>query len=554
MNLGAGFQIGKSALMAGQSAMNIAGNNMANAMTPGYRRQRAGMIPISGAPQLGIGRLGAGVRVSGLTRAIDMALLARLRHAGADEAGLVTSQTRLATIEELLASAGEGGIAGSVEAFLGAWGKISEAPADPALRGVIVQQGVGLASQLRDLRQRLVLERNEIDSSLQDGVNHANQLLTQIAELTGQIQAAEAAGGAAPSLRDTRDQLVDQLSTLIDLTVVDRPDGSLDLLVGSTPIMLSGASLGVGLTQTSAGTGLATLVDQAPISAGGSLGALIGRRADGVQAMIARTDRLSRELINAVNRIHVEGRGLHGRQSATSFIGVDDPTVPLSQLVLAAPVTAGTIRIQYGPIGSENPSVIEIQVDPANDSLQQIANLINAAGGAPSAVVNAQNQLVISVPPGTEFSILEDQTGLFTAIQLGGFFTGGSATDISVAQELIDDPLLLSVALAENDGAVAKSMAGLAEVSITGLGATLGNWWRLGESTLAARVASITNGADAATIVRLGLESQQQAISGVSIDEEAMNLIAAQTQYEAAARYVAALQQSLDTLLAMAAR
>lgn len=554
MNLGAGFQIGKSALMAGQNAMNLAGNNMANAATPGYRRQRAGLIPASNTASLGLGQRGAGVRVGGLTRSIDMALLARLRHARADEAGLVTSQQRLSTIEDMLSSVGEGGVAGTVESFLASWGKVSESPNDPAIRSVIVQQGVGLADQLKDLRQRLVLERDEIDRSIQDGVNRANDLLTQIEDLSGQIKAAESGGSAAPSLRDARDLLVDELSTLIDLAVVDRPDGTLDLLVGSTPIMLSGESLGISIGQRATGPGLATIVDEAPLTAGGSIGALLGRRADGVEAMIARTDRLARELINTVNRIHVAGRGLHGRQSMTSFLGVADSTLPIAQLSLVAPVTAGVIRIQYGAVGSENPSVISIQVNPGTDSLQQVAAAINAAGGLPNASVNGQNQLVIDVPPGSEFSILEDQTGLFTAIQLGGFFTGASASSISVAQELVDDPQLLSVALGEDDASVAKAMGALVDTNITGLNSSLGDWWRLGESAHAARVSSISDGADASMIVRLGLESQEQAISGVNIDEEAMNLVAAQTQYEAAARYVSAMQQALDALLAMAAR
>lgn len=554
MNMGAGLQIGKSALMAGQGAMNIAGNNMANSMTAGYRRQRAGLIPISGAPQLGSGHYGGGVRVGGLTRAIDMALLARLRHARADEANLVTSQQRLGMVEDLLASSGEAGVASAVEAFLGAWSGIAESPGDPAIRGVVVQQGVGLANQLQALRTQLVLERDEIDRSLQDGLDRVNDLLTQISDLTDSIQAAESAGGAAPSLRDARDQLVDELAALLDVTAVDRPDGSLDLLVGSTPIMLSGASLGVTFSHVSSGTALVTQVDGAPLVAGGSLGALIGRRSDGVQAMIARLDGLAQALINTVNRIHVEGRGLHGRQSATSFLPVDDATIPLTQVPLISPVTAGVIRIQVGAIGSENPSVVEIQVNPATDSLQQIAAAINAATGGLTASVNGQNQLVVTAPPGSEFSVLKDETGIFTAIQFGAFFNGTSAGEITVAQELIDDPLLLSVALGEDDAAVSNAIAKLATTVVDGLGLSLGDWWRLGESTLSARIKALSDSADGATIVRLGLESQEQAISGVSVDEEAMNLIAAQTQYEAAARYVSALQQSLDTLLAMAAR
>lgn len=555
MNLGAGFQIGRSGLAAAQNIMSIAGNNMSNAATPGYRRQRLGMVPLSGVSMIGVGTPGQGVRVSGLMRAVDMALLARLRHARADEAGLATSNLRLGTVEDLLASAGEGGVGGAVETFLRTWSDLAESPDDPAMRGVIVQHGVGLAGQIQTLRHQLVLERDEIDRSLQDGVNRANELLTSIESLTNQIREAESTGGAAPALRDTRDAVIDELSTLLDLVVVDRPDGSLDLLVGSTPIMLSGDSLGITIGQLPTGTSLLTVEDHAPLLAGGSLGALLGRRQDGVQAMIVRLDQFGRELINAVNRIHIEGHGLTGRQSLTSFIGVDDPAAPIATLPgLAAPVTAGLIQIQVGQVGSENPVVIQIAVDPTTDSLADVAAAIDAAGTVPTAFVDASGHLVIEVPPGWEVSVLEDEPGLFTAIQLGGFFTGFGASDIAVAQELVDDPQLLSAAHGEDASAVAVAMAGLVDAVIPAFDTTLGNWWRIGESELAARVRSTADGVEASTMVRLGLESQEQAISGVSVDEEAMNLIVAQTQYEAAARYVSALQQSIDALLAMITR
>ncbi|MBM4113796.1 MAG: flagellar hook-associated protein FlgK, partial [Phycisphaerae bacterium] len=346
MNLPSAFQIGRSALIAGQHSMTVAGNNMANAATPGYRRQRLGMVGISGPPYHGVGQIGNGVRTTGLTRAIDMALLARLRHSRADEAMLDASQRVLVGVEGSLASAGEKGLAGAVEDFLSQWSALAVSPSDPAMRGVIVEHGVGLAAQVRQLRARLLEQRSEVDRSLQDGVNRVNQLLAEIESLSDDIRAAESAGGSNPTLRDQRDRLVDELATLMGVTVVDRSDGTLDLLVGSTPIMLQGASMGVSLSITNSGAAFAVTLDGAPLAPGGSLGALVLRRADGVEQMISRLDAFALQLIDAVNRVHVEGQGLHGRTTLTSFLGVNDPTIPLSQNGLHAPVTAGTISFK----------------------------------------------------------------------------------------------------------------------------------------------------------------------------------------------------------------
>lgn len=554
MNFPSAFQIGRSALAAGQNAMNVAGHNMANAATAGYRRQRIGMSAVAGPALLGIGQIGNGVRTTGLTRAIDMALLARLRHSRGDEALLDVSRQVLGGVEGTLAAVGEKGLAGAVEAFLSQWGELASSPTDPAMRGVIVEHGVGLARQVRQLRDRLIGQRDEIDRSLQDGVIRVNELLGRIESLSDDIRAAESAGGANPSLRDQRDLLVDELATLMDVTVVDRSDGTLDLLVGSTPVMLQGSSMGVSLGITQAGATFSVTQDGAPLSPGGALGALAARRADGVESMISRLDAYALQLINAVNNIHVEGRGLAGRSSITSFVGVADPAIPLAQNPLQYPVTAGMLRFEVRPVGSDDPLVVEVAIDPAVDSLSQVAAAINAAAGIFTTAVDAQNRLVVSVPPGTEFSVLEDETGLFTAIQFGAFFTGSDAADIAVDQVLIDDPTLLSVSLDEDAAAVPNRMTALVGASIPAFGTTLGDWWRLQESELSSRTRAAADGADSAAIVRQGLEEQERQVSGVSIDEETMNLIAAQTQYEAAARFVSTLEEMLQTLLGMAAR
>ncbi|MBB48862.1 MAG: flagellar hook protein, partial [Phycisphaerae bacterium] len=87
MSLNGALQVGQSAIIASQAALSVAGNNMANAATPGYHRQRIGILP--GSPE-SIGRgqfIGTGVQVGSITRQIDVALQARLRSAIGEQAG-----------------------------------------------------------------------------------------------------------------------------------------------------------------------------------------------------------------------------------------------------------------------------------------------------------------------------------------------------------------------------------------------------------------------------------------------------------------------------------
>ena len=64
------FSIGISGLEAAQRAFEIIGNNVANAATDGYHRQRIELRPAY-SPQVGALLLGGGVDVVGITRLID---------------------------------------------------------------------------------------------------------------------------------------------------------------------------------------------------------------------------------------------------------------------------------------------------------------------------------------------------------------------------------------------------------------------------------------------------------------------------------------------------
>ncbi len=51
--------------------------------------------------------------------------------------------------------------------------------------------------------------------------------------------------------------------------------------------------------------------------------------------------------------------------------------------------------------------------------------------------------------------------------------------------------------------------------------------------------------------MRASLDAQIQSVSGVSLDEESINLLQVQRQFQAAARFIAVIDETLQTLLAM---
>ena len=68
---------------------------------------------------------------------------------------------------------------------------------------------------------------------------------------------------------------------------------------------------------------------------------------------------------------------------------------------------------------------------------------------------------------------------------------------------------------------------------------------------LGVRTDAAKNAADAAATVTQGLDAQRSAVSGVSVDEESVNLLTFQRQYQGAARFISVVDQMTQTLISL---
>jgi len=110
MSLFGSIQIANNALFAAQVGLQVTGNNIANANTPGYIRQRVALTP---APTQLVGDLplGLGVRVQGILQETDRFLSERVRGAISD---LSNSETQEKAHLQLEALIGEKGVSTSL--------------------------------------------------------------------------------------------------------------------------------------------------------------------------------------------------------------------------------------------------------------------------------------------------------------------------------------------------------------------------------------------------------------------------------------------------------
>ncbi|MEZ0264135.1 MAG: flagellar hook-associated protein FlgK [Phycisphaerae bacterium] len=566
MSLLGALQVGKSALAVSQAGLQVTGNNIANAGNADYTRQ-VGQTAPSKDQQFRPGMfIGTGVDLTGIRRQIDEALNARLRVSVSDNEAADTNQQWLGRIEALFNELGDEDLSTQMSAFFNSWSNLANKPQDVGLRQVVLQTGQSVADRLQSLRKGLSGLKSDVGDRLRALAVDADQLAGQIADLNGQIVNAEggSAKGGANGLRDRRDALVKQLGQLVNVNTTE-DKGVMNVYVGSEPLVIGTMNLGVKVKETTDEQGR-PIVDVAfknnngnmPVTAG-QIGALVNVRKQ-VDATIEKTDGIAANLIFELNKIHAAGQGLDGFTSVTGTNAADDPTVALnstkSGLDFQAKNGSFVVHVKQKGSGLTTSTLVQVDLDGANGNdttLNSLAASIDGVGGV-TASVNAGKLVVTTDSPDVEVSFSQDTSGALAALGVNNFFTGSSALDISVSQTLKASPTLLAASKNGNkgDNQTALAIAALESGRLAGLGGvSLKESYQGMVNGVSVAAATAKNNAEATRAVKETLETQRESLSGVSLDEEAVNLMRQQRAFQAASRLISAVDEMMRTLMSM---
>lgn len=582
MSLSTALQIGRSALSASQLAIQVTGNNVANAATPGYSRQVLTLGPTQEG-RYGGSLVGRGVDVLGVRRQVDNALQQRLWSSISRESRDSSDLSLLATVEtSLRALDANNSLPARLNNFFSTWSNLADQPSVAGNRSLVVQSGRQAAAYMRDLRTSLTSQRDQIDQTLTSNVNRANDLLGQVAALNTQIVVAEGGQGNAGSLRDQRDSIVTELAQYMDITPIEQSNGNLDLLVGSTPVVLAGSSRGVELRiRTVNGVTESAVVSKdnkevIPITSG-QVGSLLAQRTELVGDTIARLDEVATALIARVNRLHSQSSpsapqsaftGTRSIRTSDQALAMNDPlNQSFANLPAALRPTSGSfvVTLRNAATGSSQSTTINVDLDgitsaftpgTTNDTtLTSLTGSIDAIGNL-TASVNASGQLQLTADTGYDITLSDDTSGALANLGVNTFFTGSTAEDIAVRAELSQDPNLLATGRTVNGepsaNAGALAISQLKSQTIPELGnITFNDSWDQAVQSIAVRTSAARTNAGAGKIVRENLDAQRSSLVGVSLDEEAINLLNSQRHYQASARFITVVDELTQTLLAL---
>lgn len=571
--LNSSLQIGRNAILAYQGALQTVGSNVSSAGSPDYTRLAPQIDPIPGTI-LGSGlQPGAGAALTDIRRYIDDALEDRLRLSMGATQAVSARQGTLAQVETFLDDASGAGVASRLNGFFQAFDNLQNTPEDLAVRELTIAAGDQLAGSLTTLRSQFSQLGADIDGQISDMVQQADGLAREIADLNSRITTSEAGRrGQATALRDQRDALLRRIGELMDITVREQPDGSINVYVASEALIQGSNVRGLTAVAELDGEFVRTSVRFADTNQqigidGGRLAGLIQSRDEDAYGQVAELDQLAAAIITEVNRVHADGQGLSGYSSVTGVFDVLSPDAALNspQAGLSSPPHNGSFYITVSDTATGTPLAYRIEVnfdDPATaTTLTSLVDVINAQVEGVTASVTSDNRLALTADGGFEFSFghdgqssRDDSSGVLAALGVNAFYSGNDARNMAVSDVLHEDPRLLAAALVflPGDGENARRIASLdAEGSSLLAEQSIPEFYNGMVSSVAVTAGGVNSDVVALGSVQSALQAQKESISGVNLDEEAVSLVKFQRAFQGASRFVSVVDQLLGDLMTL---
>lgn len=324
-----GLEVARRAMDAHRLAMDVTGHNIANANTPGYRRQRVLLEPvlahgINGISKAsGSGQMGAGVMAVGIERIRDQFVDMQIRHTTSSLGRWEARRQVLEEIEEIFKEPSDLGLNAMLDRFWISWQELSKGPEDPGRRTSVQQEGVGLASALNLSASRLMDTASELRMDIISIIDQINVMSEGIATLNSEIVRSRAVMGNAADMEDKRDRLIDDLSKLVNITVIEDKEGSVSISAGGWVIVAGreGRKLSTEVDPVSLRIRIVGTDGQQPQINGGRVSGLLDAVNDLIPKYLENLDMVANTLIERTNALHRQGYDLRGDAGQDFFEG-----------------------------------------------------------------------------------------------------------------------------------------------------------------------------------------------------------------------------------------
>lgn len=520
------MQVSKLGMLAQQSALNTTSHNMSNVNTPGYSRQHVILSASRPITLAGPGQIGTGVNVVAITRTRDTFLDYQIRRESSNLADSIAKEKYLSEIEGIFNEPSDTAISKLLSEYYDAWQTLSLNPGKLEARQVVVQTAKQLTDLLNHTHKQLEDTKGNLETEKKQSVEDINNLLDQINELNKEIKKVTFAGNNPNDLLDSRDLLLDELSTKFGIDITSENLNGISLKPEGTDINLiqdteksskyhlkyieghddeSGSYKFVEVDNE--GKEIKEVEDKFEPSSG-TLGGLLKLDKE-IQSNIDNLNNLAKTIALSTNAIHSEGKKVDDKLEYNNFFAIKDKD--------------GKVIDKDGK-GKNSGKDLDAGNITINDDLLKNPMLLNVSSDSTSGGEDGNRALVIAQLRDMKF-IIDDKTNGVKKDTTLEKFKENNGYNKGITSEGI-------VTFENNkDGA---SVEGYYKGIINTLGI---------ESQAAKR-----DVANKQMLLGSFIE-KRESTSGVSIDEETINLVQFNHAYQANAKMISTVDELLDVVI-----
>jgi flagellar hook-associated protein 1 FlgK len=538
------FNLARSGLSTAQSALSVVGSNLTNGMSPNYSRRDI-LIGESGGLSTANGFYGYGAKVNGVQRAYDAFANSQLRGSVSNWAALTGRHEQLSDIDNMLGDESDN-VSVSMNNLFKAMATLSENAADGPSRSAVFNSLGVLTQRFNESGKRLSGLEKSTNTHIEQSAKDINSFTEQLAEVNKQLERIQAQNGTPPAdLLDQRDALLENLSEQIGIDVTENKiTGRVDItLADGRPLVSGDTSYKLETSPSESNPnkivvsyvgsdGKATPINESSITKGRLAGLFKFRNED---LTVARNelDQIAFQMASRMNEQHQAGFDLDGNPGDPLF------SLPAMKGVANNNNTGNgrldTIRVlDYKAVNAED---YNISFDGTN------WNVTGADGRAVPATstggVLSFDGVEIDLPP--------------VGVNAGDSF---SFNPVAGAAEGIGRALSNASKFAASDSATGGSsnnnnleaMLKIQDEKLIGEN-TLTNAYTKLVGTIGANARAVQSGLKSAEIDLNTKYETKQALSGVDMNEETVNMNMFLQYYQANAQILQTATTLFDTLL-----
>jgi flagellar hook-associated protein 1 FlgK len=566
-NLLGSIEMAKQSLNAQRHGLTVAGHNIANINTPNYARERVEIsIDVRGHSL-------AGAAVTHVTQVRDKILENRLHQSIQESISWQTQSDQLQKAESLFTDLQGGGVSNAMAAFWDSWQNLSTDPESKDIsRSITIGRAQSLVKELKTLNSGLQTMYEEANIQIRDFSSKVNEIADSIANLNRDIASIEYSGQSANSQRTLRGSLLTELSEYTNFSIFEETNGMLQISFGGFSLVdgMRASKLAIqdrvpssdnfSSNQPNTKSILYDEINQLAESFAGVNQEILSHQGTAIalRDLKNQRDEIETQITTRFNLVDLTeftftdiGDGSGMRQIEVKGNLLVDGT-RISKLSLdSQQVTADINSPLFGKtegtvINPKNGEKVSIQggkigglVNFRDNQLTQFIDRINTFATTLMAEVNAVHVKGYG---------LDNTTGL-------EFFTGNNINDIEVNSILETNPEKIGVSSVKD--AAGNNLIALAIVErrntflMSDGTQTLEDYYASTMTFVGIQSQQAQRNEENNELLVSQLETFRESYSGVSLDEEMVNLIQFQRAYEASARYISTVDRVMQTLINM---